>query len=89
MQSVSLGEALGYVSKGSKGRKEGEGKEGLAPKDQMKVLIESTPLLNDYNLEDINVDEGKYRTVITISLLPKTMLKLKGKEVKKGLLSLS
>ena len=62
------------------------------------VSVESNPLLgyvsvradeDVYLIEDTVIDEGKYRTVITISLLPKTMLKLKGKEVKKGLLSLS
>ena len=68
------------------------------------VSVESNPLLgyvstlvdeNVYLIEDTVIDEGKYRTVITISLTPikldihKTMLKLKGKEVKKGLRSLS
>ena len=60
------------------------------------VSVESNPLLgyvstlvdeNVYLIEDTVIDEGKYRTVITISLAPKAMLK--GKEVKKGLLSLS
>ena len=34
-------------------------------------------------IEDINVDEGKYRTVVTISLTPKTMLKGKGRKGRK------
>lgn len=63
-------------------------KEGLS--------VESNPLLgyvsvradeDAYLIEDTVIDEGKYRTVITISLAP--LATFKGKEVKKGLLSLS
>lgn len=40
---------------------------------------------NDYLVEEFKVDKGEYRTVVTISLAPKAMLKRKGsKEIGKG-----
>ena len=39
----------------------------------------SYEIANDYSVEEFKVDKGKYRTVITISLAPKIMLKGKGR----------
>ena len=53
------------------------------------VSVESNPLLgyvstlvdeNVYLIEDTVIDEGKYRTVVTISLAPKAMLKGRGRK---------
>ena len=39
----------------------------------------SYEIANDYLVEEFKVDKGEYRTVITISLAPKVMLKRKGR----------
>jgi len=40
-----------------------------------KIIIDTKE--EDYLIEDAVVDEGKYRTVVTISLAPKAILKRK------------
>ena len=60
-------------------------------KEVMKegLRVESNPLIgyvsvlvdeDVYLIEDTVVDEGKYRTVVTISLTPKAMLNGKGRK---------
>ena len=73
MQSV--GEAM--INKVRKGR------EGISIESNSLLGHVSLRAEDNYLIEDINVDEGKYRTIVTIFLTPKTMLK--GKEGKEGL----
>ena len=52
---------------------------GLERDNQLRNGV-SDEIANSYLVEFCNVDRGKYRTVITISLMPQSIDKIKGED---------